>query len=91
MTQAQFDAASASGALSSTHDQFVSALLDQPADEAERQMAMVMQQLNFESTYAFGKYLTELLVEEYPLPSSVSKVMVRPSLISSVAGEPYPG
>uniref|UniRef100_A0A383W7V3 Fatty acyl-CoA reductase n=1 Tax=Tetradesmus obliquus TaxID=3088 RepID=A0A383W7V3_TETOB len=42
------------------------------------------------STYAFGKLLTERLVGEAQL-QGVSKVIVRPSLISSLAGDPYPG
>lgn len=91
MNRTDFTAAADSGTNIITHDHFVTAMLNLPAEEADRQTAMVMQRLNFGSTYAFGKYLTELLVEGYPLPNRVSKAMVRPSLISSIAGEPYPG
>lgn len=91
MTEAQYTAAADAGQLSVTHSDFVSAMLNQPAEDADQQTAMVMQRLNFASSYAFGKYLTELMVEEFNLPGHVSKVMVRPSLISSIAGAPYPG
>eukprot|EP00878_Enallax_costatus_P007771 GHUV01008134.1.p1 GENE.GHUV01008134.1~~GHUV01008134.1.p1 ORF type:complete len:416 (+),score=108.71 GHUV01008134.1:316-1563(+) len=91
MTQAEYEAAADAGKLTVTHDKFVAAMLERPAEEADQQTQLVMQRLNFASSYAFGKFLTELMVEEFPLPSRVSKAVVRPSLISSIAGAPYPG
>lgn len=91
MTQEEYDSAADAGKLSVTHDEFVSAMLERPAEEAHESTQLVMQRLNFASSYAFGKHLTELMFEEFSLPSRVSKVIVRPSLISSVAGAPYPG
>ncbi len=91
MTQEEYCAAADAGKLSVTHEEFVSAMLERPAEEADEQTQLVMQRLNFQSSYAFGKYLTELMVEEFLLPSRVSKAIVRPSLISSIAGAPYPG
>lgn len=61
-----------------------------PAADADKHAADLMNGLNFTSTYAFGKLLTEQLVNEVHLPG-VSKVIVRPSLISSLSGEPYAG
>lgn len=91
MTQTEYDAAADAGSLTTTHSQFVTAMLEHAPEDADQLYSMVMQRLNFSSSYAFGKYLTELMVEEFPLPRCVSKAMVRPSLISSIAGAPYPG
>lgn len=91
MNLQDYNKAADAGRLTVSHKEFVTSMLELPAEEADYQTDLVMQRLNFASTYAFGKYLTELLVEEYPLPSRVSKVMVRPSLISNIAGAPYPG
>jgi hypothetical protein len=44
----------------------------------------------FASTYAFGKHLTELLVEQWPLPG-VGRALVRPALVAHTAAGPYPG
>eukprot|EP00878_Enallax_costatus_P001418 GHUV01001568.1.p1 GENE.GHUV01001568.1~~GHUV01001568.1.p1 ORF type:complete len:569 (+),score=137.92 GHUV01001568.1:356-2062(+) len=91
MTDAEYSAAADAGKLATTHAEFVTAMLERPAEEADQDILLVMNRLNFASSYAFGKYLTELSVEEYPLPGRVSKVFVRPSLICSLAGAPYPG
>ena len=90
MTKAEYNAAADAGKLSTSHDKFVSAMLERPAAEADQQAHRLMKRLNFTSSYAFGKYLAELLVEEFPLPDQVGKVVVRPSLICSIAGAPYP-
>ena len=72
------------------HSQLVDVLLSLPTEEADLQAADLMRRLNFASTYAFGKLLTEQLVDDIYMPG-VGKVIVRPSLISGLAGEPYPG
>eukprot|EP00775_Hariotina_reticulata_P007405 gene7405-7614_t len=74
-----------------SHAQLVSHLLALDAAEADKQVAELMQRLNFNSTYAFGKYLTELLVDDTTVRPGVNNVIVRPSLISGLAGDPYPG
>jgi hypothetical protein len=53
-----------------THGELVEALLAMPAVEAEAEAAALMGALNFTSTYAFGKVLTEHLVNEAQLQVS---------------------
>eukprot|EP00878_Enallax_costatus_P009179 GHUV01009596.1.p1 GENE.GHUV01009596.1~~GHUV01009596.1.p1 ORF type:complete len:597 (+),score=150.72 GHUV01009596.1:329-2119(+) len=86
--QLQLTLPGSSSALS--HSQFVKCLLTFPRRDADRQAAAVMKQNNFSSTYALGKLLTEQLVNDVGL-LGVSKVIVRPSLISALQGQPYPG
>jgi hypothetical protein len=74
-----------------SHAELVSHLLTLNAAQADKQVAQLMQCLNFNSTYAFGKYLTELLVDDTLVREGVANVIVRPSLISGLAGDPYPG
>lgn len=75
-----------------THDQLVNLLLSLPPDKANMEAAALMGRLNFASTYAFGKLLTErdLINDASSLPG-VAKVIVRPSLVFDIAGDPYPG
>eukprot|EP00879_Flechtneria_rotunda_P002618 GHRR01002820.1.p1 GENE.GHRR01002820.1~~GHRR01002820.1.p1 ORF type:complete len:370 (+),score=99.23 GHRR01002820.1:161-1270(+) len=75
-----------------THSQLVEALLAMPPSEANVQAMELMANLNFTSTYAFGKHLTEqLLNDPSSLQQGVSKVIIRPSLIAGLQGDPYPG
>lgn len=46
---------------------------------------------NFNSTYAFGKHLTERMVVATEVRPGVQRAMVRPSLIAGLLGDPYPG
>jgi fatty acyl-CoA reductase len=71
--------------------EFVSSLMTMAPDEANALAGMVMQANGFGSTYAFGKNLTEQMVCDAALGRGVSKAIVRPALISSLAGSPYPG
>uniref|UniRef100_A0A383W7M2 Fatty acyl-CoA reductase n=1 Tax=Tetradesmus obliquus TaxID=3088 RepID=A0A383W7M2_TETOB len=50
-----------------THSQLVEALLAMEADSADAEASALMASLNFTSTYAFGKLLTEHLVGEAQL------------------------
>jgi hypothetical protein len=50
-----------------------------------------MNRLNFTSTYAFGKLLAEMMFDDPSVLPGVGKSIVRPSLITGVAGAPYPG
>jgi ABC-type Mn2+/Zn2+ transport system permease subunit len=71
---------------------FVKAMLLLPPEEANCQTKSLMQQLHFASTYAFGKYLTELMFSgSLVIPPGVTRAIVRPSLIASIAESPYPG
>lgn len=74
-----------------THTQLVELLRSLPPEAAASEAAALMTRLNFASTYAFGKLLTELLVDDAASLPGVAKVIVRPSLVSSLAGGPYPG
>lgn len=66
-------------------------LLSLPPETAEKEAAGVLSRLNLASTYAFTKLLTEQMVDDPINLPGVSKVIVRPSLISSMLGGPYPG
>eukprot|EP00878_Enallax_costatus_P019662 GHUV01020746.1.p1 GENE.GHUV01020746.1~~GHUV01020746.1.p1 ORF type:complete len:334 (+),score=62.91 GHUV01020746.1:285-1286(+) len=56
-----------------------------------RYASVLLQELKFTSTYAFGKNLTEQLVNDTFIRPGVVKAIVRPSLISAIAGAPHPG
>lgn len=71
--------------------EFVSTLMDMPSEEANRVALDFMAAHNFNSTYAFGKHLTEMMVVDAPLRPGVCRAMVRPSLIAGLVGDPYPG
>jgi hypothetical protein len=80
---------SSSGSLE--HAEYVAALLEMEPEQAEAEAAYLMQKLNFNSNYAFGKFLTELQVADSSIAAGVSRAVVRPSLIAPVAMDPYPG
>jgi hypothetical protein len=74
-----------------THSQLVELLLSMPPHTAAEEAAALMDGLNFASTYAFGKHLTEHLFNEADSLPGVGKAIVRPSLVCSLADTPYPG
>jgi fatty acyl-CoA reductase len=74
-----------------SYAEFVPSLFGMAPDEANALAGMVMQANGFGSTYAFGKSMTEQMVSDTPLGRGVAKAIVRPALISSLAGAPYPG
>lgn len=74
-----------------SHDQLTSVLLGATRDTAAAEVSHIMSRLGFISTYAFSKLLTEQLVDDPATLPGVCKSIVRPSLISSIAGAPYPG
>lgn len=45
----------------------------------------------FPNTYTMGKHLAEQLVARYQAQLDMPVAVVRPSLVSAIAGEPYPG
>uniref|UniRef100_A0A383WIR0 Fatty acyl-CoA reductase n=1 Tax=Tetradesmus obliquus TaxID=3088 RepID=A0A383WIR0_TETOB len=79
------------GATKVGHADFVSALMAMTPGEANVLAGMVMQANSFGSSYAFGKSLTELMVADTPRKQGAFKAIVRPALISNLAGSPYPG
>jgi hypothetical protein len=85
----RINSSSSSGSLG--HSEYVAALLEMEPEQAEAEAAYLMQKLNFNSNYAFGKFLTELLVADSSIAAGVSRAVVRPSLIAPVAMDPYPG
>lgn len=74
-----------------TAAQLVDHVMAADRDTAAKQTSKIMSHINFVSTYAFSKLLTEQLVDDPATLPGVSKVIVRPSLISPVAIEPYKG
>lgn len=74
-----------------TYRDLTDLLLQLPAGTATSEAAGIMGRLNFTSTYAFSKLLTEQLVDDPATLPGVAKSIVRPSLIASMAGGPYPG
>jgi hypothetical protein len=73
------------------HAEFVAALMAMQPAEANAAADAVMQANSFGSRYAFGKNLTEQMVADTHIAPGVAKAIVRPSVICSVAGSPYPG
>jgi len=66
-------------------------LMSMPAATADQEVNTLMSRLNFTSTYAFGKLLAEMMFDDPSVLPGVGKCIVRPSLITGVAGAPYPG
>jgi nucleoside-diphosphate-sugar epimerase len=73
------------------HKEYVDCMMGLPREAAHSHTLKIMEKVNFTSTYAFGKNLTEQLVADTPLGSSVRKAIVRPGLIAGLMGDPYPG
>lgn len=73
------------------HAQLVDTLLALPPHTAAAEASALFKRLNFGSTYAFAKLLTELLVDDPNTLPGIGKAIVRPSLIHVMAGEPYVG
>jgi hypothetical protein len=88
---AENNSSSSSSDSSLGHTEYVAALLEMEPEQAEAEAAYLMQKLNFNSNYAFGKFLTELLFADSIIAAGVSRAVVRPSLIAPVAMDPYPG
>lgn len=74
-----------------TSAQLVDYLLATDRDTAAAETSKIMSRINFVSTYAFSKLLTEQLVDSPDTLPGVAKVIIRPSLISSIANGPYKG
>eukprot|EP00775_Hariotina_reticulata_P012461 gene12461-12596_t len=79
------------GATTVNRIDFIAALMEMDSITANATAQDIMKRQHFGSTYAFGKNLTEQLVQDTSIRPGVHKAIVRPSLISSMAGAPYPG
>lgn len=66
-------------------------LLGLPVEEAEKLAAKYIDIWGFKNTYAMGKHLAEKAVVELVRQKKLPLCIVRPSLVSSVAAEPYAG
>jgi hypothetical protein len=74
-----------------TYRDLTDLLLNMPGEAADKEVSKIMRRLNFTSTYAFSKLLTEQMVDDPAVLPGVAKAIVRPSLIASMAGAPFPG
>lgn len=73
------------------YKEFVDALMAMSTEDANKTALDLMTKNNFNSTYAFGKHLTERMVVDTEVKPGVQRAMVRPSLIAALLGDPYPG
>ncbi|GMH35777.1 hypothetical protein BSKO_03645 [Bryopsis sp. KO-2023] len=73
-----------------THKDIVPELLRLNEEDAQIKADMVMRRFNFPNTYCLGKRMTEELVNDY-FKNGLPCTIVRPSLITGVAKDPYPG
>lgn len=73
------------------YKEFVEALMSMDTETANKVALDLMGKNNFNSTYAFGKHLTERMVVDTQVKPGVQRAMVRPSLIAGLLGDPYPG
>jgi len=62
-----------------------------PPDKAEARAQALIQILGFRGTYALGKHLAEKAVNALQQEHRLPLAILRPSLVSAVALEPYPG
>lgn len=66
-------------------------LLESPKSEANQRAETYKQLWHFPNTYTMGKHMSEQLVTRYQAQLQLPVAIVRPSLTSAIAGEPYPG
>lgn len=66
-------------------------LLESGKAEANQRAETYKQLWNFPNTYTLGKHMGEQLVTRYQAQLQLAVAIVRPSLTSAIAGEPYPG
>ncbi|KIZ05743.1 hypothetical protein MNEG_2214 [Monoraphidium neglectum] len=66
-------------------------LLALPAAEANERAAGYISLWGFRNTYAFGKHLAEKAVAALQRELDLPVAIVRPSLVSAISAEPYPG
>jgi len=62
-----------------------------PAHNANLRAEGLLAQWNFPNNYTLSKHLAEYMVADYQQTFNMPVAIVRPTLISSVARDPYPG
>eukprot|EP00878_Enallax_costatus_P011041 GHUV01011531.1.p1 GENE.GHUV01011531.1~~GHUV01011531.1.p1 ORF type:complete len:571 (+),score=148.68 GHUV01011531.1:338-2050(+) len=62
-----------------------------PKRDANHRAEALMRMWKFPNTYTMGKHMSEQLVTRYQAKQQLPVAIVRPSLVSAIAGEPYPG
>lgn len=62
-----------------------------PQRDANNRAQVLMKMWKFPNTYTMGKHMSEQLVTRYQAKQQLPVAIVRPSLVSAIAGEPYPG
>jgi hypothetical protein len=62
-----------------------------PAHNANLRAEGMLAQWNFPNNYTLSKHLAEYMVADYQKQFNMPVAIVRPTLISSVARDPYPG
>lgn len=73
------------------HEDIAGELLSISPCAAADKASTFMNRYGFPNTYCLGKHLTEQLVRDYRIKGRLPICIVRPSLVGSVAGKPYPG
>eukprot|EP00775_Hariotina_reticulata_P006278 gene6278-6517_t len=71
--------------------ELVQELLSQPAHNANSRSECLMKHWNFPNNYTLSKHLAEYMVADFHKSYKLPVAIVRPTLISSVAKDPYPG
>jgi len=66
-------------------------LLSQPSHNANARAECLMKHWNFPNNYTLSKHLAEYMVADFHKSYKLPVAIVRPTLISSVAKDPYPG
>ncbi|KAF6255947.1 hypothetical protein COO60DRAFT_1702577 [Scenedesmus sp. NREL 46B-D3] len=71
--------------------ELVRELLAMPAHNANSRAAGLMKAWNFPNNYTLSKHLAEYMVADFHKHCNLPIAIARPTLISSVAQDPYPG
>ena len=66
-------------------------LMSLPPGDADMRALVYQRRWGFPNTYTLGKHLTEHLVASYQARHGLPVAIVRPSLVSAMAGAPCPG
>jgi hypothetical protein len=66
-------------------------LLAMPAHNANSRTAGLLKAWNFPNNYTLSKHLAEYMVADFHKHCKLPIAIARPTLISSVARDPYPG
>jgi thioester reductase-like protein len=62
-------------------------LLSLPKADANSRAAALIKRWNFPNTYTLGKHMSEQLVARYQAKQQLPVAIVRPSLVSAIAGK----